>query len=291
MSSLRPLSPEPVSGDEIPIGIPATPSSNRLSLKVVRTLALLQKYSTIPMGFFTVVHLSGVMIAPPIAGIDVAEQVISMGRELYQTGSSETVLFASACVHVLSGIALQFAKKWDNYVKYGRSRRNTSPAISSAKEAEIDKSSGLGGITYLLGLGPRPSLSFKMLGLTPLRFSGYFLLPLLILHVLHQRIAPLAVDADSSMVDLSYIAWAVAQSPFMRATGLITLVGVTSYHILAGALHYLRWYSRRSRKNAYRIIFLNTTLAALSVFSISRIDPPSGSTARKFAAYMSHFGI
>ncbi|KAG7700549.1 hypothetical protein KL951_000664 [Ogataea haglerorum] len=248
MSSLRPLSPEPVSGDEIPIGIPATPSSNRLSLKVVRTLALLQKYSTIPMGFFTVVHLSGVMIAPPIAGIDVAEQVISMGRELYQTGSSET-------------------------------------------QRLIKAASGLGGITYLLGLGPRPSLSFKMLGLTPLRFSGYFLLPLLILHVLHQRIAPLAVDADSSMVDLSYIAWAVAQSPFMRATGLITLVGVTSYHILAGALHYLRWYSRRARKNAYRIIFFNTTLAALSVFSISRIDPPSGSTARKFTAYMSHFGI
>ncbi|KAG7835215.1 hypothetical protein KL943_002530 [Ogataea angusta] len=291
MSSLRPVSPEPISGDEIPIGIPATPSSNRLSLKVVRTLAVLQKYSTIPMGLFTAIHLSGVVLAPPIAGIDIAEQVISMGRELYQAGSSETILLASACVHVLSGIALQFAKKWDNYVKYGGLRKKTSPAISSAKEAEIDKSSGLGGLTYLLGLGPRPSLSFRMLGLTPLRFSGYILLPLLTLHVLHQRIGPLALEGDSSMVDLSYIAWAVAQSPFIRATGLIALVGVTSYHILAGALHYLRWFSRRARKNAYSIIFFNTTLAALSVLSISKIDPPSGSTTRKFAAYVSHFGI
>ncbi|KAH3665557.1 hypothetical protein OGAPHI_003744 [Ogataea philodendri] len=286
MSSLRPLVPEPVPEQDLPLGVPITPS-RRFSSRAIAVLSCVQKYSTVPLGVFAAVHLSGVVAAPPTAGVGIAEQLMSMGRELYQNGVSETVLLASVTAHVVSGIAIQAIRKWQNYIKYGKKKKSKRQQYGE-KEERPDTSTGLGGITYLLGLGSRPSLSFRMFGLTPLRFSGYVLIPVVAYHVGQERLAPLFVEGDSSMVDLSYVSYSLAQSPILASIGLTFLVTVATYHFSLGLLHYIGVFTHRARKNAYIAILSNTVLAALSLFAISKIDQPSAFVARKYSQYLSY---
>ncbi|GME99651.1 unnamed protein product [Ambrosiozyma monospora] len=296
-SSLRTVPPEPITLNDDPIpGIPTSGSPSKpFTLCLIPALKQVQKYSTIPFSIFAILHVSAVVVAPATAGTGIAEELISAGRELYQVSGFEQGLLISTLLHVFSGVALSLLRQYDRYIKYGSrkarvtsTRKKASKFPSSDPNDEIvdDKNEGLGGISSLLGLGSRKSLTYKYLGLSPLSFSGYVLVACLAYHVVKERINPLLVDGDSSMVDLSYVSHAINLDPLKTIVGMSVLVGTSAYHILSGWNRYLKLFTLRARKRTYGLIAILTALAFVSCFEIKKIGPAYGVTAKTFNAYI-----
>ncbi|ODV84191.1 hypothetical protein CANARDRAFT_68744 [[Candida] arabinofermentans NRRL YB-2248] len=286
-SLLKSVSPEPITLEEITSkGLPKPATS-----KLIPFLTAVQKYSTIPFSIFSFLHLSSVVVAPSLSLIEIGEQLMSMGREIYQVSGFEKILLWSSIAHVLSGMSLRGIRLYDNYNKYGKvkvkKRRGSRSwkAGQENKETVTDKDEGLGGILSILGLGSRKSLSARFLGLSPSSFSGYLLVPMLIYHVIKERIGPWLVDGDSSFIDLSYISHAIFKNPLKTPVGLVVMVAVASYHMLSGFNRFMKLFSLRARKLTYAAIATTTFLASLSVFFISKMGPAFGATARRFDAY------
>ncbi|GMG52195.1 unnamed protein product [Ambrosiozyma monospora] len=296
-SSLKTVLPEPITLDDDPVpGVPTSGSPSKpFTLRLIPALKQVQKYSTIPFSIFAILHVSAVVVAPATAGTGVAEELISAGRELYQVSGFEQGLLVSTLFHVFSGVTLSLLRQYDRYNKYGSrktkiatTRKKISQFPSGDPNDEIvdDKNEGLGGISSLLGLGSRTSLTYKYLGLSPLSFSGYVLVACLAYHVVKERINPLLVDGDSSMIDLSYVSHAINLDPFKSIAGMSVLVGTASYHILSGWNRYLKLFTLRARKRTYGLIVVLTALAFASCFEIKKIGPAYGATARTFNAYI-----
>ncbi|GMM31177.1 hypothetical protein DAMA08_039220 [Martiniozyma asiatica (nom. inval.)] len=286
MTQLKEVEPEPVKN--IP-GIPVRQNSHPYILKAINVLQSIQYNSVLPFGLFSVIHLSSVVVTPAIFGIEAGNMMISTGRELYHVPIVEIGLLGSALAHVISGFALNITRKFYNYKKYGM----VNPSIadekrmkSDVKEQEEvkDPNEGLGGITSMLGLGSRKSLTSKYLGLSPLSFSGYMLVVLLGAHVYQLRLVPLMVDGDSSFVDISFITH-LLQKEFLKLFTLMNLMVVIGvYHMAAGWNRINKQFSRTARKRAY---FLTIGLALLSTISLWKIGGSNvaKAMAKRFARY------
>ncbi|KAG0690831.1 hypothetical protein C6P40_001091 [Pichia californica] len=218
MSELHEVEPEPITTlPGIPASLPKNGTTHPYLIKSINILSKFQQYSVMPFSVFSIIHLSGVVIGTSIFGPQIGDDLIGLGREIYQVPIIEIGIFISAGIHVISGISINLLRKYYNYVKYGgrKSKKDenrekfqnlTTKPIKNSIDTNGNNSEevknideGLGGIGSIIGIGSRKSITSRWLGLSPLAFSGYLFLGLLIGHVYYERIVPIAVDGDSSM--------------------------------------------------------------------------------------------
>lgn len=299
MSELHEVAPEPVtfnSGPGIPSNLPGTGNTHPYLTKSISILSRLQQYSVFPFTGFSIIHIFGVVITPAIFGPETGNDMIGIGREIYHIPIIEYGIFISSAIHVVSGILLNFTRKYYNYVKYGKSKvkKNTkkegiekSMKINGKIEDEEvkDINEGLGGLTSIVGAGSRPSITSRFLGLSPLSFSGYILLILLSGHVFYERIAPILVDGDSSLIDLSYVAHGLQQTFWKTFTVLNMLVITATYHMCVGWNRYLRRFTLKQRKRTYQTLLVLAVMGAVSLFRIKSL-PVFASAAKRFDLYV-----
>ncbi|ODQ80707.1 hypothetical protein BABINDRAFT_160937 [Babjeviella inositovora NRRL Y-12698] len=243
-----------------------------------------QKYSAYTFTGFLVLHGTSVVIAP-LFSVPLANDLFSMGRSIYQAAGIELVLiWTSVPVHILLGVFMRVLKKWHSYGSAKHIRQGeTSLPLSGDKD-----SFGLGGITSFLGLGERRSYVSRKFGLSPLQFSGYALTPMLIGHVLKERIGPLVIDGDSSLIDLSYISHALNKKGAVIYVGMVLLVWISSYHVVSGWMKYMKWYGTRSKRIAYMVINGMAAFAAFSMFQIGKGGLSTGFIGKQFDAYLDY---
>lgn len=267
---LREVAPEPV---EIPIGVPIRPKSQSYVVRTIRVLSFVQKWSVIPFTMFAGIHLLSVAIVPAFFGVEAGNDLILAGRELYQMPQVEWGLLISTSAHVISGILLNGLRKYYNYIKYGTSKSKKNHANAKYKKTDErdevkDINQGLGGITSLLGLGPRKSLSYKWFGLSPLSFSGYIFLGLILGHVYMVRVGPLLTTGDSGIVDLNYVSKSMQRKGAIVHLPLIGLVSSGVYHMVVGWNRVLGLFTRRDRLRSYATITSIVAVAGVSMWRI-----------------------
>lgn len=271
--SLNEIAPEPV---KLPVGVPfGAPNGTRAVERAIGICSKVQRYTVWPLSLFAVVHLSSVVVAPAVFGVDMGNQMILMGRELYQNPAVEWGLLLSAAGHVISGISLNLLRRYLRYLKYGSSKKNTATDHSVYKNAEEvkDIDEGLGGITSILGLGSRKSITARWLGLSPLSFSGYLLLGLLAGHVFYERVQPLQVYGESGFVDLGFVSKAMATKGPQVSVSLFLLVATGTYHIAAGWNWLLGKFKYHDRIRSYVFI---SALSSFALIALSKISSEFG---------------
>lgn len=265
-----------------------------------RTIGILrkfQKYSSYVFSGFAFVHIFN-MAALPALDLGVADEVLMMARDVYQSGMYEPIgVFGSALVHVFSGIAIRLIHRYRRKnLLSAKHKSSLKDEIELSRSVQFnsrtndydikDDSVGTGGWLSVLGLGLRRSLLYQYLGLSPLEFLGYALFGALIYHVLKQRVSPILADGDSSLVSLSYVSHSIWTTHKVKSfVGLVSLVYVGTYHSVTGWLKWLRIYSQR--KKTYWFMFINavTLLAAFSVYRIMSLGVETGAIGKAFDEY------
>lgn len=304
MSGLKEIAPEPIKSiPGIPASLPKNGTTHPYLIKSINILRIIQQYSVIPFSGFSLIHLTSVVIGPSIFGPQIGDDLISVGREIYQVPIIEIGILVTAGIHVISGISINLLRRYYNYIKYGFKSKddkikknynsnnskfdNTIKITSKPDDIEVKNiNEGLGGISSIIGIGSRESITSKLFGLSPLSFSGYIFLILLGGHIYYERISPILIDGDSSMVDLSYVAFGLKETFWKTFTVLNLLVATGSYHILVGWNRYLKRFSLRQRKNTYITLLIISCLSCVSLLRIKQMDVFT-SAAKRFLMYVS----
>lgn len=293
----------------IPASLPTNGNSHPYLTRSIHILNKVQQYSIIPFSGFSILHIFGVVITPAIFGVDAGNDMIGLGREIYHVPFVEMSILISATVHVVSGIALNLTRRYYKYVKYGKSRIQRDDKDKEkekykdkrSKREHIDRSmkivgnkddvevrdinEGLGGLSSIVGAGSRPSFTVRWFGLSPLSFSGYVFLILLMGHVFYERVRPLINDGDSSMVDLGYVAYALQNGFWKVASGLNLLVVTGTYHMLVGCNRYLGLFTLRQRRRTYVALGVLALLGIVSVWRVS-CGRVFAAAAKRYAEYV-----
>ena len=169
-------------------------------------VALIQKYSTYPPTLFFALHFFNTSLIPlATRSVPASENYLLLTRPIYQSpGLEHVVLTIPVLAHIASGIAL----------------RN----IRASRRAQL-YGTETSGKTRLLNLWSRTNLQTRL---------GYILVPLLGVHVLVNRVAPLIVDGGSSGIGLGYVAHAFARCPVFWNAYYLFFVPIGLWHIVGG---------------------------------------------------------
>lgn len=236
-------------------------------------------------------HISTINLLPGLRiSMDICQETFEMARMVYLPLSG--MIGLSGGLHVASGIALRYlnSKPANHRERVGNNNDLVKPVDTE------DKFYGLGGITGLVGLGSRKSFVSRTLGLSPISFSGYLMIPLIALHLFKFKYSIMAVDGDRSLVSLQYINTVLNNSPvkfgnIINYFALMILIIASSYHITAGMLRFQRKFLIQSKRLGY-IIMAALTMTGLS--SLSRFKSFNFENAyllKKFMRYISFSGI
>lgn len=286
MSALRTVSPEPLESPPLESGAPPSPNRSTLYRTVMDALRKTQRYSAYTFSAFALVHMLATTITPAfLPGL--ANDLLQMGRTIYHAPGVEYILvFGLATLHVFSGVAMRVLRSLRfNPNQHSSSSHSTLLLIVDEPKPGRDRDAvGLGGITLLLGLGYRRLITSRYLGLLPLQFSGYVLVVFLSYHAWAQRLVPLRVDGDLSLVDLLFAGHAVARKGLEVHFALSLLALTLLYHFISGALRYQGIFSKRARKWAYAAIVGITATTAVGLYRLRGVAP--GFLATTFDNYL-----
>lgn len=269
--------------------------------KLTPFLQKTQKYSSITFSIFSLIHGVGVIVGP-LVSISLSNELISLGREIYQSSNMEWwLVWGSLATHVISGIGLRWIRKVLREWNYGdtQPRKKIIDLTSSTDMTQIkDDTTGLiGGVPNYFGLGPKRSFSFKKLGLTPLQFSGYLLIPLVGYHTIQTRLLPLWLEGDSAYVTIEYITYLLNHSRVSSFTNWIlypSLTILTTYHTIFGLARWFDIKDKKLRKLATHSINLISLLGVLAVWKVSKRVNLLGLpefVLRRFEYYVSWLGL
>lgn len=286
---IQQVAPVPIAADELPETY-KSPLYNRFN-SFIPVLQSVQKYSSYTFSAFSFIH--GVAVIPtPAISTSISDELISMGRQLYQDPNVEWwLVWGSIGVHVLSGVTIRVIRnvlyKW----KHGQKRHRAREAIGDAGE-----DGGLtGGLAGYAGLPKKTSLVKRYLNLTPLQFAGYFSIPLILFHALQVRVVPSAVEGDSSYINLDFIhnvlmfhqpVW----RPLLNWVVYPLLITVTTYHTVYGILWWNGVKNMTLRKWAMNFISLTSLVGVWSLYSIHKMDSNLPSFVQhRFDGYLASF--
>lgn len=279
--------------------IPVNPGPSSFLKKLLKYLFNIQRYSAYAFSSFLGIHVSSVIVSPGIGiPLNITQDVFEMGRAVYTLPYFENiVIFGSAAVHIISGISIRLI---NNKLKRDRgvalsSKLPYEPIIKNDDRDDI----GLGGISGLLGLGYKKSwISTKFPQLTPLSFSGYCLIPLILYHFLKFRYLPILVDGDSSLITINYISYYLNYSllsnvgKLFNCFALIALIWTTMYHWVSGTLKLTRKITIKYKKLGYAITSGISLLGLISLFRFKRASlEPYGFLGKQYIKYLSSFFI
>lgn len=180
----------------------------------------LQRYSTYPPTAFFVLHFANTSLIPLVTrSVPASEPYLLLTRPVYQApGLEHLVLTLPILIHIVSGISLRNIRASRRARLYG--------AENSAQRA-------------LLASWPRFSLQAR---------SGYFVVPLIGLHALVNRVTPLMVEGGSSGVGLGYVAHGIARSPVFWHIFYLMFVSASVLHFVGGWATWMGWRVTTIRK-------------------------------------------
>lgn len=182
--------------------------------RIPSVLLALQKYSTLPPTLYLIGHYTNTAIIPfSTFSTQKAENSLLLTRPYYQSFPLEPLLiFAPILTHVLSGLSLRIYRRFQAAKRYG--------AETHADRVKITKA-----------LWPKLSLTSAL---------GYALYPMMVAHVIVNRITPLKVHGDSSSVGLRFFSHGMKRHPWLASIGYTLMVSVASWHFVGGAAKYLK---------------------------------------------------
>ncbi|EDK46894.1 conserved hypothetical protein [Lodderomyces elongisporus NRRL YB-4239] len=257
-----------------------------ISKWVIPSLYRIQKYSAYSLVSFVGIHLTSVVIIPilPIPR-DVKDQVFSLAKAVYQDipGYELLLIYGAGVCHILLGIILRVVKvirrnrieekrrKAGSHVSKVHMINSANLGNGTIDIRDNDEDIGLGGISNLFGLGYRRSITLTMFGLSPLQFTGWFSIPLVLFHLYKFRYVPWLVEGDSSLVNLEYIPYVVnLKHPVFNQIALCLLVWSVSYHMMSGIMKYRGWFSKYWKRVGLTVINVLGWSGCLAVWLYKR---------------------
>jgi succinate dehydrogenase/fumarate reductase cytochrome b subunit len=212
------VNPEDLSPDSHPSYFPPSRSTTNSvgisSSRVPSILLSLQKYSTLPPALYLIGHYANTALIPLFTQSTAsAEKSLLLTRPYYQSFPLEPLLiFLPIVTHVASGLSLRVYRRFQAAKRYG--------AETHAERRKISKN-----------LWPRLTLTSAL---------GYALYPMMVAHVIVNRVTPLKVHGDSSSVGLRFFSHGIQRHPWLASIGYTVMVSVASWHFVGGAAKYLR---------------------------------------------------
>lgn len=216
------VNPNDPSADKHPSYFPSSSiksnsTSNSVGIsrsRIPSALLALQKYSTIPPALYLIGHYANTAVIPLFTRSTAsAEQSLLLTRPYYQSFPLEPlVIFAPIVAHVASGLSLRVYRRFQAAKRYG--------AETHAERQKITRA-----------LWPRLSLTSAL---------GYALYPMMVAHVIVNRVTPLKVHGDSSSVGLRFFSYGVQRHPWLASIGYAVMVSAASWHLVGGAAKFLR---------------------------------------------------
>ncbi|KAJ3182771.1 hypothetical protein HDU87_008110 [Geranomyces variabilis] len=182
--------------------------------KLDRTLGLVQQTSGLVFSSFTLLHLSGHLLAP--LGFSLADSALYFSRVYYQNPLIEPlVIGGSLVVHIGSSVARIFLRQKRQQQQQEKKAVRNSQSLPSepddvtaeaVKDGEEEKSAAA---ATKAPSAAWPSRGAAVRELRLHRYAGWLLTPLVVGHVFATRIAPLLILPDPSIVDLTQITYAL----------------------------------------------------------------------------------
>lgn len=258
--------------------------------RILLALGKAQKYSAYGFLAFFGLHLSSSIVAPAIGvPAEKCQEFFEMTRAVYLLPLFEyPIVFGCAGIHVASGFAVRVLRLLMSKQKVRRARESQI-IIQDDYRDDI----GLGGLGTILGLGFKKSwISANFPSFTPLTFSGYVMALALGFHVYKMRLAPAAIDGDSSLINLNFVTHYLHQSFYGKVGALFNysmlalLLWVSLYHMVSGLFKYRRQFSLRAKKIAYGVIGFFTGLSLISITRLRLWPLDLGFIGTQFAKYL-----
>ncbi|KAK6205290.1 uncharacterized protein RJT21DRAFT_14670 [Scheffersomyces amazonensis] len=238
--------------------------NHNLRKQLLSILYRTQKYSAYTLVGFLGIHLTSVVIVPIIPiDKDIKHEIFEMARNVYHgiPFYEELFILAAAVIHVVSGISSRIVRRSlynKTHVTKKNSQHNHHHHDDVLKIVDDTRDDiGLGGLTNFLGLGYKKSWVSKTLGIAPLNFTGYLLIPSLLYHVYKFRWVPLVVDGDSNLINLEYISYYLNMDkliPYLNGVMLGFVLYVGSYHFVNGLFKYFRKFSPNWKRIGFAIV-------------------------------------
>ncbi|KAJ3169001.1 hypothetical protein HDU88_001328 [Geranomyces variabilis] len=179
-----------------------------------RTLGLVQQTSGLVFSSFTLLHLSGHLLAP--LSFSLADSALYFSRVYYQNPLIEPlVIGGSLVIHIGSSVARIFLRlRRQQLHQQKKAVRDSQSSLLELDDAspeavkETEEKSAVAATTTTSSAA-WPSRGAAIYELRLHRYAGWLLTPLVVGHVFATRIAPLLILPDPSIVDLTQITHAL----------------------------------------------------------------------------------
>ncbi|KAI5967600.1 hypothetical protein KGF57_000328 [Candida theae] len=270
-----------------------------ISRYVIPVLHRIQKYSAYSFMAFVGVHVTSVVVVPIIpVDKELKQQVFSLAKAVYQDiPFFETIaILGASVIHIGAGFALRLVRGYKKHQLYKKlelksQKHRMSNNNDSFNIRDDDDDIGFGGLSSIFGLGYRKSFISKLLGITPLQFSGYLLIPFVAYHYYKFRYVPMSIEGDSSLINLDYVSYVLnLKHPRFQAFALTSLVWVMSYHVTNGIMKLNSWYSKKSKRIGLTIVNLLGGCGMIAVYLFKREEIDSGDFLGKiFTKYINSY--
>ncbi|KAJ3160678.1 hypothetical protein HDU86_000437 [Geranomyces michiganensis] len=246
-------------------------------VKLDRILSLVQQSSGLVFSSFTLLHLSGHLLAP--LSFSLADSALFFSRVYYQNPIIEPlVIGGSLLVHIGSSFGRIFLRsRRQKQQQQKKAAPDSHPRTPETDVAAVEGLKGKKGTSAAAAptTAAWPSRGAAIRELKLHRYAGRLLTPLIAGHVFATRIAPLLILPDPSIVDLTQITHAL-KSP--NGVGWVyfaylTVFGAAGlYHSTYGiqqALGVLGIRARRVRPGMWtRVAYASLASFALAVWAI-----------------------
>lgn len=286
--------PEPVEQPDF-VGFP--PKKVSWITRIISYLRKAQKYSAYGLVGFLGIHLTSVIGVPGFGvNSEIAQEIFEMGRNIYHgiPFFEEIGIIGCGLLHVCSGMG---ARILTQMLKRPRFRKNSihNDITNDGKREDI----GLGGLGGIIGLGYKRSTILKITpNLNPISFSGYVLIPFVVLHWCKFRYLPLSIDEDSSLINLNYITYVLNISPrgtlgnYINFGLLMLLVWCGLYHFTSGMLRFNHKFSMRWKRIGYAVIYCGSLLSLIAITRMKRWELDTrGFIGKQFVKYINAFWV
>ncbi|KAI5970225.1 hypothetical protein CANMA_000837 [Candida margitis] len=270
-----------------------------ISQWLIPILYRIQKYSAYSFISFLGIHVTSVVIVPIIpVDKELKQQVFSLAKAVYQDIPffEPLAIIGASVVHIVAGLGLRLVRGYKKHQLHKKiEQRNKRNSVMNNNDSfrirDDDDDIGFGGLSSIFGLGYRKSFISKLLGITPLQFSGYLLIPAVVYHYYKFRYVPMSIEGDSSLINLDYISYVLnLKHPKFQALALTSLVWVASYHVTNGVMKLNSWYSKNCKRMGLAIVNLVGVCGMVGVYLFKKEEIDSGDFLGKvFTRYINSY--
>ncbi|KAF9972839.1 hypothetical protein BGZ73_003985 [Actinomortierella ambigua] len=210
-------------------------------LKLYNSLGTIQALSGIGFATFVAVHVVSPMLAA-VGGIDLANKGMVLGRVYYQNPYIEIGLITgSLVIHLLAGTLRATlrtywkARKSSRAVAIPGEEMSAAVTMTATNNGDgVDKKQPQPSFFGSLFSAKAPSAGLYEWQ----RWSGWLLIPFLLVHVGMYRLLPIVIYGDSSLIDYSLVKWMFhaedGSGQAVHYFGMVPLVILGVYHGTGG---------------------------------------------------------